>query len=59
MTHDVAIERLGDAGCTEPLAGIGLADILALVYERSMSANEWAHEIAEIARALPGAVLLP
>ena len=59
LTHAAAIESLGDAGCTEALAGIGRAGVLTLAYERSLSANELAHELAVIAQALPGAELLP
>jgi hypothetical protein len=59
MTHDAAVERLGDAGCTEPLVGIGRAHVLALAYERSLSPDERIREISVIAQALLGAELLP
>ena len=59
MTHDAAIESLGDAGCTEALAGAGRTGVLTLAYERNLSHDELIREIAVISQALPGAKLLP
>ena len=54
MTHEEAAELLGAADCTEPLVGVGEPGHLALVFHGPVELSE----IADVARAIPAAVLL-
>lgn len=54
MTQEEAVELLGAAGCTEVLVGVGEPAVLALAFVRPVELSE----IAELARAMPAAVLL-
>lgn len=54
------LERLGEAGCDDALAGIGVTGRLALEFSReAVSAEEAVRSaMSDVARAVPGAVLI-
>jgi hypothetical protein len=57
---DAALERLGAAGCTDALVGIGSPGQLCLKFRRAAESEAAAIESAraDVARALPVAVLI-
>jgi hypothetical protein len=58
---DAALERLGAAGCTDTLVGIGSLGRLCLEFRREAVSEAAAIESAkaDVGRALPEAVLMP
>ncbi len=60
LDPDAAIERLGEAGCDDALAGIGQAGRLALEFTRESSNARTAmlSALADVKRALPEARLI-
>ncbi len=54
MTQDEAIELLGAAGCTGPLAGTGDPDVLALMFDGPIALAA----LADLAKVIPEAVVL-
>ncbi len=58
--HKDLVERLGEAGCTDALAGLGVAGHLGLQFDREAISSDEAIQsaIAQVKKALPGAVLI-
>jgi len=58
--HDAIVERLGEAGCTDVLVGVGIAGRLALQFDREAdSAQDAIREALEdIKSAVPTAMLV-
>jgi hypothetical protein len=54
MTPDQAVELLGAADYTRALVGLGEPGVLALMFDGDVELSE----IAEVARAIPAAVVL-
>jgi predicted DNA-binding transcriptional regulator AlpA len=58
--HDAIVERLGEAGCTDALVGLGVACRLALQFDREAnSARDAVHTaLQDVKSALPTATLV-
>lgn len=58
--HDAVVERLGVAGCTDALVGLGVAGHLGLEFVREADSAEEAilSALADVRSALPGAKLV-
>lgn len=58
--HEILLERLAEAGCTDALAGIGKPGRLALEFTRDASSAQRAirSALAEVKRAIPSAKLV-
>jgi len=54
MTQEEAVELMGAAGCTHVLVGLGEPGLLALAFIGPVELRE----IAEVARAIPDAIVL-
>ena len=54
MTQEEAVELMGAEGCTHVLVGLGEPGVLALMFDGHVELSE----IAEVARAIPHAVVL-
>jgi predicted DNA-binding transcriptional regulator AlpA len=57
---DVLVERLGEAGCTDALVGIGIAGRLALEFTREAESAQEAvrSALADVKAAIPSATLV-
>ncbi|MGO4175727.1 helix-turn-helix transcriptional regulator [Bosea sp. TAF32] len=57
---DMIVERLGEAGCTDALVGIGIVGRLALEFTREASSAQEAvrSALADVKAAIPGATLV-
>ncbi|ERP97792.1 hypothetical protein Q669_21540 [Labrenzia sp. C1B10] len=58
--HDAIVERLGEAGCTDALVGIGIAGRLALEFDREADSAQDAVRTAlsDVKLAVPTAMLV-
>src|SRR3712207_569678 len=58
--HDELVERLGAAGCTDALVGLGMAGHLGLEFVREAASAEDAilSALADVKGAIPGAKLI-